>query len=195
MADEIRLRLLEESGDDRKAGSDLSCVLRREWKRVLPDIDAARRERPLPRRLIALVEKDRDVERRVVRPRLQHAMIEVEPVHLRADDVVVDLLRNRPGARIDRGQPIHVAGEITTLRRHRRCRVVRHAVHALRLLECSPVSEEREHVLVARAPRGSGRGRRRWRWRRAAADDQERQETKHAGQPHERTIPGWVGGV
>ena len=96
----------------------ISGAPRRKRKRVLPHLHRPPRAAP-PAPADRSRREHRDVERRIVRPGPQHAMIEVEPVHLGADDVVVDLLRNRPAARIDRGQP-RVAGELALLRRHRR---------------------------------------------------------------------------
>jgi hypothetical protein len=52
-------------------------------------------------------------------------MVEVEAVHLGTNDVVVDLLRNRPRRRIDRFEAPSVRGELTLLRRHRPCAIVR----------------------------------------------------------------------
>ena len=74
---------------------------------------------PFARRLVALRGEDGDVERRVVRPRPEHAVIEVEAVHLGADDVPVDLLRDRPAARIDGGEAALVGRQRALLRGHR----------------------------------------------------------------------------
>ena len=54
---------------------------------------------PFVRRRVALLRPDRLVERRIARPRLQHAQIEIEPVHLGPDERVVDVLLDRPCAR------------------------------------------------------------------------------------------------
>ena len=104
--------------------------------------------------------EDGDVERRVVGPRPEHAVIEVEPVHLRADDVPVHLLRDRP-ARRDRWRPGGAGSrQLALLRGHRRRGVVGHAVHQLRLLERAPVREERHEIRVPGAHARGGAGER-----------------------------------
>ena len=78
-------------------------------------------------------------------------MVEVEAVHLRADDVVVHLLRDGPGLRVDRGQAALVAGQLAALRGHGGGPVIRHAVHELRPLERPPFAEQRDEVVVSSA--------------------------------------------
>ena len=84
-------------GDERKAYSSRAPRARRKW--------------PLARRLVALARKHRDVERRIVRPGPEHAVIEVQAVHLGADDVVVHLLGDRPAAWIDRREACLITRE------------------------------------------------------------------------------------
>jgi hypothetical protein len=115
---------------------------------MLPELGGSRARSALARRLIALRAEDRDVERGVVGPRPQHAVIEVEAVHLRADDVVVDLLRDRPGRGLDGGEPIPIGAEVLVLGGHRGRPVVRDAVDQDRRLEAAPVREEPEEIGV-----------------------------------------------
>jgi hypothetical protein len=80
---------------------------------------------------------------------LEDPVIEVEPVHLRAKQVVVDLLGQGPARGIDLREPYPEPVEPAVLRGHRRPAVVRDAVRDRRLLEGAPVGEQRDQVLVA----------------------------------------------
>ncbi len=82
---------------------DRRGTARGERQRVLPELEAPARVVSLARRLVTLRAEHRDVERGVVGPGPQDAVVEVEPVHLRAEYVVIDLLRDRPGRGIDGG--------------------------------------------------------------------------------------------
>ena len=86
-------------------------------------------------------------------------MIEGEAVHLGPNDVVVDLLRDRPAARIDRGEAALPGRELGLLCGHRLRGVVGHAVDELGLLKFPPLREEGHEILVAGAPAGVGRRR------------------------------------
>ena len=80
-------------------------------------------------------------------------MVEVESVHLGPDQVVVDLVGDRPVVDFDRGQPRLVVLEPLALPLHRLGRVVGQAAHDLGLLEGAELLEELEQVGV-----GAGRG-------------------------------------
>ena len=147
-SDQVLPRLGEERRDRLERGPDRGHARRVERQRVLPELEAPARVVPLARRLIALRAEDRDVERGVVGPRPQHAVIEVEAVHLRADDVVVDLLRDRPGRGLDGGEPIPIGAELAVLGGHRGRPVIRDAVDQDRRLEAAPVREEPEKIGV-----------------------------------------------
>ncbi len=69
-------------------------------------------------------------------------MVEVEPVHLGADQVMVDLLGDGPVVDFDGGQPRLVVLEPLALPLHRLGGVVGHAAHDLGLLEDAEVLEE-----------------------------------------------------
>ena len=112
------------------AGVDLRArCLRSERERVGPQFHRAEGERSLARGLIALRWEDRDVERRVVGPRPQDTVIEVEAVHLGTHDVPVHLLAER-ASRSGRcaARRLAYGGEFALLRRHGRLGVVGHAV-------------------------------------------------------------------
>ena len=94
-------------------------------------------------------------------------MVEVEPVHLGADQVMVDLLGDGPVVDLDRGQPRLVVLEALALPLHRLGRVVGHAAHDLGLLEDAEVLEELQQVGV-----GAGRGVLSGRRGRSAGDRQ-----------------------
>ena len=168
VAREVDLRLREQARNRADLGADLRRGLRRQRVLVRPELEGAGRVRPFARRLVALLPEHRDVEGGDVRPRLQDAVVEVEPGELRAHDLVVDLLRDGPRARIDRGQTLLPGLELLLLRGHRGGAVVRHSVHELRLLERAPVSKEGDEVLVSA-------GRR--RGMRASSDQHPREQT------------------
>ena len=85
----------------RSCARQLFLVGGRERKGVRPELDDRVVGRPLVRGRVALVGPQRLVVRGIARPRAQHAQIEVEPVHQRADERVIDLLLDRPALRID----------------------------------------------------------------------------------------------
>jgi len=105
---------------------------------------------PFARRLIALFGEHRHVERRVVCPGTQDAVIEIEPVHLGPNDVVVHLGVRRPPGGVERCEPLAVGRELAVLRGHGGGRVVGHAVHRFRLLKGTPRCEQRDQVVVTR---------------------------------------------
>src|SRR5438874_6461598 len=94
----------------------------------------------------ALVRKCGDVEVGIARPRSQNPVIEIEAVHLRPDDLVIDLLRHRPFPRVQRSKPRLKIPKLAVLARHRRRRVIGDAVHDPRLLERAPLREERDEI-------------------------------------------------
>ena len=143
IADEILPRLFEKAGNCSDAGSHSVCISGSEREAVAPDLHRAERVVPFAGGLIAPAGKHRDVERGIVRPGPQHAVVEVQPVHLGTDDVPVDLLRDRPAGPIDRGQTSLEGGERFVLRGHCRSGVVRHSVNDARLLEFAPFLEQR----------------------------------------------------
>ncbi len=169
VARQVRLRLREQRGNRAEAGADLRRVIGRERKLVAPQLDRALGERPLARRLIGLLVEHRDVEGRIVRPGLEHSVVEVEPVELGADEMPVHLLRNRPGARVHLREALAELGNSRGLRRHRRRRVVRDAVGDFRLLKGAEVLEERDEV--------AGRAARRRRRSRCPSRHHSREET------------------
>jgi hypothetical protein len=109
------------------------------------------RQRALACRLVALVHERGDVEGGIVDPRLQDAVIEIEPVHLGADDVVVHLLGDRPRRWIDRAQPLDESCQLFLLGGHRRRRVVGNTVDSRGLLKHPPLGEERRQIAIAGA--------------------------------------------
>ena len=171
-ADEVAPRLREQPRDRTDAGVDTRRAPRVQRERVAPELHGAERLRSLARRLVAPVAEHGDVERRIVRPRLEHAMVKVEPAHLGAHQLVIDLLGDRPSIRVDRREPSLVVDELLGLRRHRARRVVRHPVDHLRLLEGAPLGEQCGEILVPGAARHVRRGS--VSRRGAASDDEQR---------------------
>jgi hypothetical protein len=180
VARQVVLRLREQSRHRLDSGAHLRGVGRGERELVAPDLDGAQRERSLARRLVALLVEHRDVEAGIVDPGLQDPVVEVEAVQLGADNVVVDLLRNRPAARIDRREALAIRLDLALLRGHCSGAVIRHPVDDLRFLERPEVLEESDEVVVARAARRIGR-----RVRGASADERSDEQT---GSHQERRI-------
>ena len=180
VAGQVGLRLRQEPRDRAHSRGERRGALRGKGKLVGPELHGAVRERALARGLVALLREDRDVEGRVIGPGLQDAVVEVEARELRAHDVVIGLLRDRPAARIDRGQPPAPRRELLLLRGHRGGAVVRHPVNEPRLLECPPLPKERDQVLVARAPGTRGRA--------AGAAADERRGREQTGDSHDDSV-------
>lgn len=81
-------------------------------------------------------------------------MVEIEAVHLGADQVKVHLLGDRPGLGVDRAEPRLELRQALPLLLHGRGGVVGDAVGDLRLLECAPLPEKRNQIVVARGALG-----------------------------------------
>src|SRR5262245_39754831 len=90
-------------------------------------------------------------------------MIELEAVHLGANDLIVHLLWDWPSRWIDHREARSVTSQVFVLRRHRRRRIVRDTIDNLRTLKRTPIGEQRHEVFVSRAARtrGARRGGRR----------------------------------
>jgi hypothetical protein len=127
-------------------------------QRVLvgPEVDPAVDHRALVGRHVALGRVDRHVERRIPCPRLSHPVVEVEPVHLGADQVPVDLLLHRPPGGAQSVQPVHPRRERGVLGSHGLGRVVRNTVRERRSFELAPLLEQLNELLVSPALRGRG---------------------------------------
>ena len=98
--------------------------------------------RAFVRRHIALVGPDRLVVGRVANPWHQHAVIEIEAVHLGVHQVPVNLLCDGPAGGVDRIEPCPVPLEILVRRREPFRRVVGRAIEQRRGFEFPPVREE-----------------------------------------------------
>jgi hypothetical protein len=111
---------------------------------------------------VAHLRPDRLVVRRVAGPRLQHAQVEVEAVHLGTHEFVIDALFFWPGGRVERGQPRLVDTQFCLLASERGGGVIGRAVAQRRTFECLPFAEETDEILVgARGIRGCGQQKRR----------------------------------
>src|SRR5262249_28121714 len=159
--------------------SEIAGPLLGQRKPPLPQLHGAQCEGALARRLITLVGHDADVEGRISRPRLQNTMVKVQPVHLSSQDVEIDLLRDRPRPRIERGEPLSKAGESRLLRGHRCGRVVGDAVHQLWLLKRAPFGKEGNQVIV----RGAGCGERSQQHARTAGEKRAHRHTGYSDEP------------
>ncbi len=101
VAGQVLARLLHQRRDDRQVGDQPLLFLWAQRKIVGPQLGHGVVRRPFVRGNVALVGPDRLVERGVARPRAQHPQVEVVAVHLRADEVPVDLQLDRPAGRVD----------------------------------------------------------------------------------------------
>src|SRR5262249_25329694 len=107
-----------------------------------PDLDCAVCVWPLPRRLVALVEANGDIEAGIVCPRSERAVVEIESVHLRPDDVPVNLLVDGPIARGDVGETALERRKPSMLSGHCAGGIIRNAVDETRPLKRSPFGKE-----------------------------------------------------
>ena len=111
----IAARRLEQRRNGADLQRQLAGLVRRERRHLVengprPDgiviqLDGAVNDRPFLRRRIAFGADDRRVVRRVARERLEHAQVVVHAVQFGADQVVIDLLRDRPAGGVDRLEP------------------------------------------------------------------------------------------
>ena len=124
---------------------------RPDW--VVVELDRPMDHRPLFGGRVALAGDDRCVVGGIARERLQHPQVVLHPVHLRAHQVVIDLLRHRPARLIDRLQaPLQLAN-LRQPAGDGGGRVVGNTVtRAWRLLEGSPLAEQVQQLRI-----GSGR--------------------------------------
>jgi hypothetical protein len=76
-------------------------------------------------------------------------VVELEPVHLGPDDLVVDAPFDGPALRVDRGEAVLEGFDPALLRGHGRGRIVGHAVDDPRLLELAELLPEGEEIFVA----------------------------------------------
>jgi hypothetical protein len=168
--DEIGARLRQQRRDRLEARPQLGEPLGAERQRVLPQLDRAGLVRALARGRVGLRREHDRVEARVARPGPQHALVEVEPVHLGAHDPVVDLLRDRPAGDVDRSQPRLERRQRAPLLFHGGGRVIRHPVPERGPLELAPFLEQRHEVVVtARGARLRGERQQQRRKERPAA--------------------------
>ena len=105
VAGQVALRLAQQRRDAAQFCGQLRLVGSRERERVRPEFDHGVVRRSFVGRRVALSGPDRLVERGIAHPRLQDMDVEIEAVHLRANERVVDLLIDGPGVRLDRFQP------------------------------------------------------------------------------------------
>ena len=143
VAGQVLARLGEEGGDRSQLAREPRFVLRRQRKGVRPELDQSVRVRSLVRRRVALLRPDRGVEGGIAGPGLEDAQVEVEPVHLGAQEREVDARVGRSGARLERRQPVAKPRQLRPPPLERRRPVVRRAVVRGRRLEGSPVREQR----------------------------------------------------
>jgi hypothetical protein len=155
VAGQVQLRLRKQRRDALQFPGEPGCVGGREREGVLPHLDDRVVRRTFVRGRVALRRPDLGVERRIALPRLEDAQVEVEAVHLGAQQVIVDLLRDRPRLRLDRLQPGLISLQLRVLAGKRRRRVVRRALAQRGPLELAPLGEQRGQILIA-ALRGCG---------------------------------------
>ena len=141
---------------------------------MAPQLEGTRESGTFPGGRVALLRDHGGVEAGMTRPGPEHAVVELQAVHLGANQVPVHLLGHRPAPRIDRLQPAPEVVETRLLRGHGGRRVVRHPVHDPGLLELSPLREQGQEVLVPLARR-----------RRLGRRDGGQTEEDGEHQPHE----------
>jgi hypothetical protein len=92
--------------------------------------------------LVALVEEDGHIEAGIVCPRSEHAVVEIESVHLCPNDVPVDLLPDGPTAGADVGEAALECRKFSMLNGHRTSGIIRNAVAEIGPLKRSPFGKE-----------------------------------------------------
>ena len=122
----------------------------------LPEVQDAVDLGALAKRDIGFGRLDDGVEAGDPRPGPEDPVVELEPVHLGPDDLVVDAPVDGPGGGIDGGQAVLEGLEAAPLDGHGRGCVVGHAAGDARLLELAEILPERQEALVGPAG-GSGR--------------------------------------
>src|SRR5439155_25334824 len=138
---------------------EIRRLLLRRWKAIRPELHRPVRLWTLARRLVALLVEDGDVERRISGPGTQDPVVEIQPVHLRARDLDIDLARDGPAAHVEGGEPALKGGQLAVLGGHRRRAVVRNASDEPGALEGAPFAEESKEIRVVAVAR-CGRSRR-----------------------------------
>ena len=156
---EVLLRLRQHPGNGPDPRRQLGGIRLGEGIVIGPEIDEPVHHRPFMGRHVALGREDLQVEARIARPRPPHPVVEVEPVHLGAQQVPVDLLGNRPALGCERIQPGAPRRQLGLLARHGRGGVVRNPVAELRPLESPPPLEQGDEVRVVAGSGGGRRGR------------------------------------
>ena len=89
------------------------------WECILPGLDCAVCVWTLSRRLVAPIQKDSHIKSGIVCPRSEHAVVEIEPVHLSPHDVPINLLVDGPTAGINSGEAALVRRKSPMLSGHR----------------------------------------------------------------------------
>ena len=107
-----------------------------------PGLDCAVCVWALSRWLVAPIQEDSHIKSGVVCPRSEHAMVEIEPVHLGPHDMPINLLVDGPAAGINSGEAALIRSEFSMLSGHRRRGIIRNAVNEFRPLKRSPFSKE-----------------------------------------------------
>ncbi len=113
--DEVSSRLVEQCRDGPNPLGELGGVIGGEGVVVRPEIDPAVDDGALVRRYVAPGGKHHRVEGGVVGPRPADPVVEIETVHLTADQPVVDLLLHRPSTGIDRVEASLECGQLAVL--------------------------------------------------------------------------------
>ena len=99
---------------------------------------------------VALGQIHLHVERGITSPWPSNFVIKIQPVHLRTDEMPVDLLLDRPIPNIERPQPVLPRPEHLLLLGHGRRGVVRHPVNERRTLKVAPFTEQVDQVVPRR---------------------------------------------
>ena len=152
----VHTGLFQQRRDGADAGREFRRIRVRERVVVGPGIDPAVDHGAFMGRDVALRQEHDHVEGRIARPGTAHAVVEVEPVHLRAHQVPVDLFGDGPtlgGQGVQAQLPLR---ELGLLPGHGGGGVVRDAIHEFGHLEGPPLLEELHQVGVGSRAGGDG---------------------------------------
>jgi hypothetical protein len=140
---------------------ELFLVRARKRECVGPQLDDVVVGGALVVRRVALLRPECQVVRGVARPGLEHPDVEIEAIHLRANECRIDARLDRPAVRVDRLEAAAVRIEFSVPPLEGRRRIVGCAVLERRMLEGAPVRKQLRERLVP--GRGGGPGESGWR--------------------------------
>ena len=148
IAGQILLRLAHQWRNDCQVIDHPLFLFFGKRKTVGPQFQYRVMRRAFVRRNVALVGPDRLIVGRVADPWLEHAVIEIEAVHLRANDVPVHLLLDGPAADVDGIQPFEIVRQFLVCGVEAFGRVIGRTIPHWRAFEFAPFFKQLDKRIV-----------------------------------------------